>query len=419
MKTTKNFGVRQRVERSERAAAFGKQCFVREILFQKRWLVRFASLATALQIFAAPACPEPYEAEHPDGGTRVFRLRGDEFFSWEEDDTGAKFTRGKHGRLEHLKQLGVRSEELGVIQPTSNVFTPLSAVAGNAPLPRKLLVIVVEFSDIAPTSSHAFWEERFFGTTGKTVNAYYKAVSKNHFYYEPAFSNGVVFVTLASSHPNPPSNTSSNADTRKAASDALVAASALVDFSKFDTDKNGVISREELALVFILAGYESSIGGLPTPKVWGHHTSLATPPKLNGVTVGGGGYSMVGERHGTGAGVYASIGILCHELGHSLGMQDLYDTSEKSYGVGGHCLMGYGSWGARAGEAAGTTPVFPCAFLRVKVGFATAETVLNDTRNVTAASLATIFDTEILKVATANPTEYFLVENRQLSGFDE
>ena len=399
----------------------------------------------APQIHAAPACPEPYEAGHPDGGTRVFHLRGDEFFSWEEDADGTVFTRdrqnrlahavvangrlaprpaGRHGRVNRAEAAALAKEapREGAPEPAPSSFASMSVAA---PPPRKLLVIVAGFTDIAPASTPAFWEERYFGAVGKTVNTYYRAVSKDQFWFEPAAGNGVVFVALPYAHPNPPNNGKADNTTRLAARDALIAASALVDFSAFDANGDGVVDGGELALSFILAGYEGAMGGgLPAPKVWSHFTRLAdapaAPPPVNGVTVGGGGFAMQGECHGAAPGAFASIGVLCHELGHALGLPDLYDTTENSHGVGGHCLMGHGNWGrANSGEPVGATPVFMGAYSRCQAGFSAPEELRDGARVLAAASLATLPGTEVLRVPTAFPAEYFLVENRQPEGFDE
>ncbi|MCL1887698.1 MAG: M6 family metalloprotease domain-containing protein, partial [Kiritimatiellaeota bacterium] len=385
----------------------------------------------AWQCGGAPACPEPFEEEHPEGGTRRFHLRGDEFFSWVEDEDGAVYARDPNHRLAYAeisegrlapRRAGqrhtVRGKEAAALAaeaPQPPAFAPMSAPTLS---PRKLLVVVAGFEDIAPTSTAAFWEERFFGATGKTVRTYYEAVSKGRFYFEPAAGNGVVMVTLpTTAHPNPPDNGKANADTRAAAAALLAAAAAQVDFAAFDTDGNGVIEPGELSLVFILAGGEGSAGGSPTPRVWAHHTSFSPAPTAGGKTVSCG-YAMMGERHAAG---FATIGTPCHELGHGLGLYDLYDTTEATYGIGAHGLMGTGCWGRAGSEPSGATPVFLCAFHRCRLGFSEALEIASGAHAhaLAAASSATPSDTDALKIATVFPGEYFLVENRQPTGFDQ
>ncbi len=395
------------------------------------------SIGVVWRCLAVPACPEPFEAEHPDGGTKQFWLKGDEHLSWVEDEGGTVFVpaarrrlayaevaegrlvpraAGRRNRVQHAEAVALATQT--ALEATRAVA--VAAPSATALAPRKLLVIVVGFSDIAPASTIAFWEERFFDDNGKTVKTYYLAASKGQFCFEPAAGGGVVGVTLPYAHPNTPNNGLSSTATKQVAYDALTAAETQVDFAALDTNADGRLTADELCLTLILAGYEGAKGGLPEPKVWGHNTKLSAPPVLNGVAVGGDSYTMQGERHGTLPGTFASIGIFCHELGHSLGLWDLYDYTDQSYGIGCHGLMGAGSWG-RAGTAGfpGETPVCLSAFNRCFLGFTTPEVIANGTRSLVAASHATLADTDVLKISTATPTEYFLVENRQPTGFDQ
>ena len=58
------------------------------------------------------------------------------------------------------------------------------------------------------------------------------------------------------------------------------------------------------------------------------------------------------------------IGVFCHELGHLLGMQDLYDYNGGGAGVGYWGLMGTGNWNTPS------SPAHPCAFSKELLGWA-------------------------------------------------
>ncbi len=58
----------------------------------------------------------------------------------------------------------------------------------------------------------------------------------------------------------------------------------------------------------------------------------------------------------------ATVGIIAHELGHDLGMPDLYDPDRSAAdrgGVGSWSLMASGSWNAAPGGFSGSSPAHP------------------------------------------------------------
>jgi immune inhibitor A len=127
--------------------------------------------------------------------------------------------------------------------------------------------------------------------------------------------------------------------------------------------------------------------------------SSITPRKKNGVAVSR--YSMEPED--------GKIGVFCHELGHVLGLPDLYDYEMDSAGTGWWDLMAGGSWNNN-----GLTPAHPIAWCKVRLGWV---------KPVEAQSPQKI----TLRPSTAYPDiyklgpdgkEYFLMENRQRLGFD-
>ena len=167
----------------------------------------------------------------------------------------------------------------------------------------------------------------------------------------------------------------------------------------------------------VVAGYD----GGEAPSVWGHKGWLfdtVAGPTLDGVVVGDwyhdGSYVQVGELcegHAT------PIGPICHELGHDIGLPDLYDLDGSSDGTGTHCLMGNGAWGATPGEPGGTTPVLLSAWCRIKLGFVTP-TVVSGAGAFTLVQACDTLNSNVLQILTSDPDEYFLVENRQPGGFD-
>ncbi len=117
------------------------------------------------------------------------------------------------------------------------------------------------------------------------------------------------------------------------------------------------------------------------------------------------------------SGSLIDIGVFCHEFGHVLGLPDLYDTDNSSEGIGQWCLMSSGSWGGNGSTP--QTPVHMCAWCKQKLGWITPIAIDSLNRNLTINNVEQ--NPVIYKMWKLNQSsqEYFLVENRQQTGFDK
>ena len=139
----------------------------------------------------------------------------------------------------------------------------------------------------------------------------------------------------------------------------------------------------------------------------------------------GGAYTQFGEMHDT---HQATLGVMVHELGHDLGLPDMYDIDNTSAGVGVWSIMSYGSWQALPGHEAGDTPSEPDAFSRSYEGWLTPQQVTGNLPNTSIAQVETSatayrFLDNPLGVdwsfyQSSGTGEYFLVENREPVGYD-
>jgi len=241
---------------------------------------------------------------------------------------------------------------VGTAAPASLAGFKIDGVAGAASVDHPVLVILVEFADqSAVGTTETDWETAFFAATG-SVWDYYDEVSYGALNMTPVVEtfgtadNGIIgWLPLGTNHPN--TGDSTGDANRQLTRDALIAADPYIDYSAYDSDSNGAIDFTELSIVVIAAGYERSYSSFYTPNVWGHRWSLfltVPPPVLDGVKLAdqfsGGGYMQYGEMHGT---HMATIGIMVHEMGHDLGLPDLYDVNGGSEGIGKWGVMGSGS----------------------------------------------------------------------------
>ncbi|MHB0998435.1 MAG: M6 family metalloprotease domain-containing protein [Armatimonadota bacterium] len=111
------------------------------------------------------------------------------------------------------------------------------------------------------------------------------------------------------------------------------------------------------------------------------------------------------------------IGVFCHEFGHALGLPDLYDTAGSGEGLGNASLMAGGSWGGNGNDS--RFPAHMDAWSKAFLGWISPNVV-------TADGSYTISNIEnnksgscyLVKPSGSVGNQYYLVENRQKSGYD-
>ena len=415
--------------------------------------------AIASSTWAGPASPEILTIEQPSGAIKLIN-KGDEYQGWTETINGYTVIQNQSGNFEYAERavdgslipsgvlINPTRENLNQGAPNSlpfekglrpprrtdieqqnaddrNSLRPSTSTQGPVsgpwtPYPafgtRKLLVILVEFSNRTLATTPNDWYTTLFDTTAnaKSVVNYYKENSFNKLTIYPAehtqigSPSGVVKVTLPQVHPNCGSSCTYVAETTWIQA-ALNQASFSVNFNAFDTNGNGAIDNSELVVYFILAGYERS-GSPKSPNVWAHAWGGS------GVTAGSKSFTkwaLNGELNN--AELRHPNGVIAHELGHSMaGLPDLYDTANYNAGLGIFSLMAGGSWGrSHADMSSGDTPVGLDAWSRTYLGWASPRV---PSTNGTTLSFPAPLTSETAPVKLINSsistTEYFLAENR-------
>lgn len=194
--------------------------------------------------------------------------------------------------------------------------------------------------------------------------------------------------------------------------DAVELVDPLVDFSQYDDDDNGRIDG-----VFVIhAGPGGEDTGNPD-NCWSHAIPYFNYLTDDGIIIDG--VTNVPEINLVTPSLDTTlccIGVMCHELGHIVGLPDLYDGSRNTWGAGYWSLMSYGAWGA-----GGNTPWSPShadGWCKMEVNWLTPTPITQNTYNLK------ITDQETYPVAyrvwrdgVMNDT-FFILENRQQKGFD-
>jgi len=186
-----------------------------------------------------------------------------------------------------------------------------------------------------------------------------------------------------------------------------------IDFSKYDTNGDGDVDN----VYVFYAGYGENDGG-GSNCIWPHSYSVEyreTPPVLDGVRINR--YACSNELNyrpnSSGALDPTGIGTFCHEFGHVLGQPDMYATDySDAFTPGAFSAMDHGSYNNN-----GRTPPNFSAYERYAMEWICPVPV---TEASTINMLPLGGDGNVYKI-TINPnkpTEYWLFENRQQSGWD-
>jgi immune inhibitor A len=301
----------------------------------------------------------------------------------------------------------------GVIVPPEQfpVGTPFSTIRGaaaeRAPLrgTTRVIVVLVQFSDKAMTASVAHFNDLFFSTgvlPHGSVKEYYDEVTGGLIDIVGEVVGPYQLPQTLAWYANNNFGIGRPSGTARAnimARDAAVAANPDVNFALYDNDGNGLVD----AFIVVHAGQGGEQTG-NSNDIWSHKWTLPSALSADGKQIFA--YLTIPED--------ARIGVCAHELGHLLfGFPDLYDIDDTSEGIGNWCLMGGGSW-----NGGGDVPAHPSAWCKTQQGWTTVT-------NVTSSSTLSIPDVKTSRTVHrlwkdgAGGQEYFLLENRQRTGYDQ
>lgn len=419
----------------------------------------FAALfLVTMELPAIPACPFLFELQQPDGIRFLARAYGDERNNGLETAAGYTIVLDPatgywvYARLRPDLKLYPSTQIVGIHAPwqiskhlraqpqdqkRNHYIRPKNTTGKALTGDFFVLTILVEFKNRRPVGTTGEdWAEKIFGASG-SVKDYFAETSYRQLNIAPVQEShsspddGVVHVTIDMKHPN--TRGSVNNKNRRITKKALQAADQYVDFSQYDRDHNGAIATDEAVFLIICSGYEGAYFNPKKPNVWGHRWSLSgevSAPVLDGVKVAdadsNGGYMQIGEWHAPKGqvGHMATIGILCHELGHDLGgLPDLYDTDYSSNGIGSWGLMGFGGWNYIIHH--GDSPAHFMAWSKYFLGWIKPR-ILDQVDAVFPLKQIAKAKNKSLYLLGDNPNgaeyngqgEYFLLENRQQVGYD-
>lgn len=190
--------------------------------------------------------------------------------------------------------------------------------------------------------------------------------------------------------------------------EACQQADRYVNFADYDWDGDGEVDQ-----VFVVYAGKGQADGGASNTIWPHMWYLSeaegTTLSLDGVTIDT--YACSSELSGSSI---AGIGTFCHEFSHCMGFPDFYDISYSGwFGMDDFDLMCSGSY-----LGSGFRPCGYTAHEKMMCGWQ-EPTVLSmrDTTVVDLQPMSNHGETFII-YNDAHPDEYYMIENRQKSGWD-
>lgn len=188
-----------------------------------------------------------------------------------------------------------------------------------------------------------------------------------------------------------------------------------VNLKDYDWDGDG----EADQVFFLYAGLGQASGGSHS-TIWPHESELRYWPcgvlsystgKINTYACAN---ELQPETQGSSRYISAGIGTICHEFSHCLGFADMYDTTGGGgYGMSVFDVMDQGSYNGN-----GFVPCNYTAFERIYAGWVEPIELI-DPATVKDMKSVSDYGRPFIMYNYKNTNEYFLLENRQNTGWDE
>ncbi len=412
----------------------------------RRFLIALLCIACATGVMATPARRGLWRSlTLTDGTTVQAELRGDAFCHFYQDAEGVRYTRVpgsdtyQPADMATLHARAYQRRKAPAQAATRRAPRRITIGSEHAPLTgtHHELIIMVNFSNCAFEATHTqelynriVNEEGFvdmsLGFYDGSVRDYFLAQSDGLFTLEFDIVGPVTLPHPYSYYGRNDSRYDQDEAPERMIIDAVKAVDDDVDFSRYDNDGDGYVDQ-----VFVLyAGKNESAGG-DANTVWPHKYNISyssinnyRPLSQDGVLIDD--YACSSELTWTGmeqvsATQYeytfglAGIGAICHEFSHCLGLPDVYDTAYENYGMNTWSIMDAGEWNGI--ECPGYTPAAYTAYERMYCGWRQPTELRTDTIIRGMKPITRGGETFIIR-NQAHPDEYYLLENRQLDGWD-
>ena len=392
----------------------------------KRSVMLVSLLLLAMVTFAVPAKPGIKRLlTLTDGTTVSATLVGDEHAHYWLGEDGRAYQSAEDGvyqsvDLKAVKQRAAVRRSAANQRRVQRLAPKKVGTVGSITGDKKGIIILVNFKDKSFTATQSDFNKLANQVNYNSGN--YKGSMYDYFY---AQSDGQFRLTFDVVGPYTVSqncsyyggNDSEGNDEHPAEMviEAIKLADADVNFADYDWDGDKIVDQ----VYVVYAGKGEADGGADN-TIWPHEYDLnsakyygdgAGPQTLDGVKINT--YACGGEQNGS-TGATAGIGTMCHEFSHCLGYPDFYDTDYSGgQGMFSWDLMDNGSYNGNGYRPAGYT-----SYERWVAGWKTPTELVNTQSISNMKALQTTGSDTYIIYNKGNSNEYYLLENRQKTGWD-
>ncbi len=401
----------------------------------ERYCLLLILCLTASSLSAMPAWRGEVEKRLEDGTSMMVTLQGDRWLHYYESADGRCWRETSEGYLVPQEKPTVEKES--TIRRMKRM-PQQTATASKRNIAPRGIVILVNFKKLhfLPENTQEAMNEMLnsdnYTYDEATGSAKQYFIDQSMGQYQPQFDVvGPVTLSQDYAYYGEDDTSVGYAGEDLRAVDMIVEACRLADsefgvnFKDYDCDNDG-----EVDFVFVIyAGYGQS-SGADENTIWPHsfwvsdfhgdvaggQTCIIDNTKINT-------YACVPELNGRSGNRRIGIGTFCHEFSHVLGFPDLYitESSPNHRTLGDWDILDYGPYLNR-----GRTPPAYSAYERFFMGWL-YPAILNEKGTYTLQELqqsntaAIITSTGKHNMAgnDPNPTEFYILENRQQTGWDK
>lgn len=405
---------------------------------------------------AAPLRDVPQIVTQPDGTVLHLLASGDEYYNWMHDEKNLVILRNAEtGWLEYAVRLNGRLVPSGIVvgrgdAEAAGIEPGLKPDAWTLPPPRELfpratavqtqgavaastfatinnLVIFIRFSDQAEFADPiSFYDGLHNASAAGSVSEYayfreasYQKLTIQSRFYPPAVGGYVV--SYRDPHPRTyympydattaPNGYDPNSSTDRASREHTLLANAINAVSSqipgslnVDTNGDGKVD----SAVFIVRGEPTAWATLLWPHQWEMSAQVPVSATVNGKTVDAYNFQMEINNRGN----QLLVGVLCHEMSHTLGAPDLYHYDNCSSEPD---LQPAAKWDLMENDL--TPPQHHTAFMKQKyMGWISSIPTITTTGTYSLNPITSSANNAWRINSPNSQTEYFVVEYRRKAG---